>query len=71
MSAVMTRPRCGQSMGWHGEKRCGRPSGHKGAHLSAGTYNAQLRLQAAVRRGDEQPRRAAVPAAPGRRGEDL
>lgn len=40
---------------------CGRAKGHPGypgSCLSEATYEAQLALQAAVRRGEEAPRRA-------------
>lgn len=42
------RGRCGQAMGWRGEKRCGRPAGHTpGLHLSEEACERRARANAA------------------------
>jgi len=50
--AMRGGPRCGQSMGWRGEKRYGRPAGHPGTvHLSEEACERQAQQQAAARAG--------------------
>jgi hypothetical protein len=39
MSAAPARPRCGKPM--RGQKACGRPAGHSGAHYSEEAWQAQ------------------------------
>lgn len=64
MTAAKTRPRCRRPMLEYPSNGafpvCGRPEGHPGhpaTCLSEAAYDAQLALQAAVRRGEALPRR--------------